>query len=189
MKFDEYNYTDKVVRYISLRFIRIFNNAKKKRKPKEVIDDFHEMYEDLNDIAILAFLDIARHYWKGADRKWVEEILDRYDPVTKYRYSEEVDRKRSRHTEAVIASETPEIETDRALRYWTNMVKQYADEVTDEAVKASLKKDGVKKIIWVTQRDNRVCSECSARDGKEYPINDIPTKPHIGCRCYVKAKR
>lgn len=186
MKFDEYNYTDKVVRYISLRFIRIFNNCKKKRKPKEVIDDFYEMYEDLLEIAIDAYIKIARHYGDDSmGREWVEEILNGYDPVTKYIFMQEVDRKRSRHTEAVIASEIPEKETDKALRLWSNMVRQYADNITDRAYEETLKKDGAKEVMWVTQRDGKVCSECSERDGKMYPINKIPSKPHIGCRCYV----
>lgn len=196
LSFDElnaYEYTDKAVRYLSLRFIRLFNQAKgwSKKKPKELIDEFYEFYEDLYEITLAAYIDIAKHYYKPThkkttiDRKWVEKKLTDYDPVAKYIFKEEVDRKRARHTEAVIASETPEKETDTALRYWSNMVRQFADTITDAAYEQGLEDDGIKKVRWHTQRDDRVCDECRGRNDKIYPITKIPPKPHLGCRCWV----
>lgn len=196
LDFDElnaYEYTDKAVRYLSLRFIRLFNQTKGwKKKPKELIDEFYEFYEDLYEMTIMAYLDIARHYYKAEhkktkiDRKWVEKKLNDYDPVVKYIFRQEVDRKRSRHTESVIASDTPEKETDTALKYWSNMVRQFADLITDAAYEQALKDDGIARVRWITQKDERVCDVCRERDGKIYPITKIPPKPHYGCRCWVK---
>ena len=197
LTFDElnaYEYADKVVKAYSLKFIRMFNRCKawKNKKPKDIIDDFFEFYEDLYEMALVAYLDIARHYYQPdhkatkIDRKWVDKFLNRYDPIAKYIFKQETDRKRSRHTEAVIASETPDKETDTALRYWSNMFRQFADAIADAAFNQGLKDDEIKKVRWRTEQDNRVCLECKAREGKIYPISQVPPKPHIGCRCWLE---
>lgn len=197
MQLDElngYEYTDKVVRYVSLRFIRMFNQTKlwKKKKPKELIDDFLEFYEDLMMIAEDAYLEIAKYYYKPEekkteiDKKWVRAILNDYDPVTKYVFTQETDRKRSRFTEAYIASEGAEEEITTALKLWSNQVRQFADTVTDLAILQAMKDDGIKKGQWMTEEDERVCAVCLDRQGKIYPISKIPAKPHHGCRCWIK---
>lgn len=197
MQLDElngYEYTDKVVRYVSLRFIRMFNQTKlwKKKKPKELIDDFLEFYEDLMMIAEDAYLEIAKYYYKPEekkteiDKKWVRAILNDYDPVTKYVFTQETDRKRSRFTEAYIASEGAEEEITTALKLWSNQVRQFADTVTDLAILQAMKDDGIKKGQWMTEEDERVCAVCLDRRGKIYPLSKIPAKPHHGCRCWIK---
>ena len=197
MQLDElngYEYTDKVVRYVSLRFIRMFNQTKlwKKKKPKELIDDFLEFYEDLMSITEDAYLEIAKYYYKPEekkteiDKKWVRAILNDYDPVTKYVFTQETDRKRSRFTEAYIASEGAEEEITTALKLWSNQVRQFADTVTDLAILQAMKDDGIKKGQWMTEEDERVCAVCLDRQGKIYPLSKIPAKPHHGCRCWIK---
>lgn len=195
--FDElnaYDYTDKIVRYISLRFIRIFNKMKslRNKKEKEIIEEFYDFYEDLLMMTEQAYLEIARYYYQPDNKKtpinakWVRKQLDAYDPVAKYIFTQEVERKRSRHIEAFIASDTPEKETDTALKYWSNMVRQFADNITDAAYRQAMEDDGVQKVVWKTEMDNRVCSVCHQREGKIYPITSIPAKPHFGCRCWVE---
>ena len=62
-------------------------------------------------------------------------------------YLHEVDRKRSRFAESLIASDTKTKEVETALRYWSAMVTQYAIEVTDAAVKQAYIDDGIKMCI------------------------------------------
>ena len=198
LDFDElnaYDYTDKMVRYLSLRFIRIFNQMKslRKKKEKQIIDEFYDFYDDLYLMTRQVYLDIAKYYYQPDNKKtsinakWVQKQLDNYDPVAKYVFSQEVERKRSRHIEAFIASDTPEKETDQALKYWTNMVSLFAILITDAAVQQAMKDDNVKKVVWRTEKDNRVCKICHEREGVIYPISKIPPKPHFGCRCWVEA--
>lgn len=164
----------------------------RKKTEKEIIEEFHDFYEDLLMITEDAYLRIAKHYYQPSHRKtpidgrWVRKRLSDYDPVAKYVFLHEVDRKRARHVEAFIASDNPEKETDEALKYWSNMVRQFADNITDAAFVQALKDDGIQKVVWRTEKDNRVCSVCHKREGVVYPVSMIPPKPHFGCRCWVE---
>lgn len=45
---------------------------------------------------------------------------------------------------------------------------------------------GVTKVRWITARDDHVCDECEALDGKEFDIDSVPNIPlHPHCRCTV----
>ena len=109
-----------------------------------------------------------------------------YNPVTKYVYRNEMERKRSRFAEGVIASETPNEEVALATRLMIATNKQFAEDATFEAVVLAYKDDGVEKVRWVTAVDDRRCKECKSRHGKIYPIDNIPPKPHRYCRCYIE---
>lgn len=190
-----YEHTDKIIKYLNKRFIRIFNKAKNLTSFDElnVIKYSREMYDELEQITEKAFLLLARKVYREYSESqvtdivpaWLLGVLKEYNPVTKYVYLHEVDRKRSRFAESLIASDTKAKEVDTALRYWSAMVTQYAIEVTDAAVKQAYIDDGVKKVKWITMEDERRCSECEKRDGKVYDITKVPPKPHIGCRCYL----
>ena len=190
-----YEHTDKIIKYLNKRFIRIFNKAKNLTSFDElnVIKYSREMYDELEQITEKAFLLLARQVYREHSESqvtdivpaWLLGVLKAYNPVTKYVYLHEVDRKRSRFAESLIASDTKAKEVETALRYWSAMVTQYAIEVTDAAVKQAYIDDGVKKVKWITMEDERRCSECEKRDGNVYNITEVPPKPHIGCRCYL----
>lgn len=190
-----YEHTDKIIKYLNKRFIRIFNKAKNLTSFDElnVIKYSREMYDELEQITEKAFLLLARQVYREHSESqvtdivpaWLLGVLKEYNPVTKYVYLHEVDRKRSRFAESLIASDTKAKEVETALRYWSAMVTQYAIEVTDAAVKQAYIDDGVKKVKWITMEDERRCSECEKRDGNVYNITEVPPKPHIGCRCYL----
>ncbi|MDP8239640.1 MAG: minor capsid protein [Candidatus Hatepunaea meridiana] len=48
---------------------------------------------------------------------------------------------------------------------------------------------GVKRVVWVTAGDERTCPQCGPLDGKEFPIDKIPSFPHPQCRCSFYAAR
>ncbi len=58
--------------------------------------------------------------------------------------------------------------------------------MVDTARIDTFKKNGIRRVKWQTQEDEKVCEECNERDGKIYPIDNIPTKPHYRCRCWVE---
>lgn len=194
MKFDElnelYRHVDRKVEYYTKEFIRLFNKlkARKRRKPSDFIMYMDEFYEDLYLIALECYEDIAEHYYgKKLGREWVKKnLLEVYDPITLYIFDHEVERKKGRHIESVLASDTPNVEHDKALKYWVRMFAQYADETADAAHLKRLQDEGDKKVVWRTREDSRVCRECRERNGKIYPISKVPAKPHIGCRCWLE---
>ena len=72
---------------------------------------------------------------------------------------------------------------EKAMRYWSKQTGQYAIDVTDEAVKLAYSDAGIEEVMWITARDELVCDECGPLDGKVFPIDRVPPKPHWGCRC------
>ena len=128
-------------------------------------------------------------------KKYVDQWLSGYDPVTKYVYNHEVERKESRLFEAVIADgasgNANGFEADYAAseRLWTNMTKQYAIDIEDFAAKTAYHDAGVRDVMWMTEHDERVCEECQALDGLVFRLDRVPDKPHYQCRCTLKPWR
>lgn len=124
--------------------------------------------------------------------KYVDETLGEYNPVTGYLYYPEADRKRSRLAEALITAVILGLRPDyhkelkKFADLWHTQTLQYAETMVDKTRIKTFKKNGIKRVVWVSEHDNRVCEECKERDGKIYPINAIPTKPHYNCRCWIE---
>lgn len=194
-----YEQTDKVIRYLNKRFIRIFNKARVVLDMDElhILNHSHGMYEELLGVTTEQYLKLAKRTYRkysayedwDMDMAWLLGLLDEYDPVTKYVFLHEVDRKRARFAESVIASPTKEKEIKVSLRYWSQMVNQYAITVTDRAALKAYEDMGVEEVIWVTTPDERRCKVCAGREGKVYKIDKAPAKPHWGCRCYLRPKQ
>ena len=119
----------------------------------------------------------------------VDETLKAYNPVTGYVYASELDRKRARLVEEI---QTAVFTLDRAryekvLRKAANLFytqsMQYAIDVADAVMREAMRANGITKVMWLTERDERVCAECAMRDGKTFPIAKVPPKPHYNCRC------
>lgn len=182
---------------LTLRMVRRFNHLKTKSvlefdELNDLRSDVDKCYKECLREIRQAYLDIARHYYKEAngdddsviDLIWIKHFLGGFDPVTKYIFDTETDRKRARAFEAIAVTKNP-AEVDKALKLFHNQVKQWADEVTDEATMDAYRSKGIKKVKWKTEEDSRVCAECGERNNEIYPINSVPDKPHIGCRCYL----
>lgn len=76
-----------------------------------------------------------------------------------------------------------DLEIDRAVKAWSKQIGQFALSVTDAAVVQAYEDAEEPEVMWVSERDNRVCHECKELDGEVFPLRDVPTKPHMGCRC------
>lgn len=144
-----------------------------------------ELYKELFDEVKVAFLRLAKSYYRKITSDWLDDYLLEYNPVTKYVFEHEVERKEGRLAEAVIASITPKDELETALRLWVNMITQYTIDIADRATIDRLKSEGVKEVMWVTEGDEKVCSVCNKRGGNVYDIDKVPPKPHLNCRCWV----
>lgn len=123
--------------------------------------------------------------------KYVDDVLGEYNPVTNYLYYPEAERKRSRLAEALITAVIVSNRADyhKQLRkfadLWFTQTKQYGEKMVDKTRINTFKKNGIRRVKWVTKEDEKVCKECNERDGKIYPIDKIPDKPHYNCRCWV----
>ena len=124
------------------------------------------------------------------DRKYVKGILESYNPVTGYLYYSEAERKRARLSEALIAAVLFGLraeyhkELQKFANLWHTQTKQYTITVIDTTRIETFKKNGIRRVRWETQHDERVCPECNERDGKIYDIDKLPEK-HYGCRCWL----
>ena len=114
---------------------------------------------------------------------WLSGILKAYNPVTRYVFDNEWERKRQLYVEGMIASTDKKLENKLSSARLAKQAVQYTITVADEAQIEAYRHNGVKKVRWVSEKDNRVCDVCAGRDGHIYPIDAIPPKPHYNCRC------
>jgi len=134
---------------------------------------------------------------KAITPEWIDEMLSETDFVTLYRFNPETERKAQRLIEALsllaegnaarmpgtTVEEMRNALIDNALKQWTKQLGQYAINVTDAAVVMALDDAGVGWVRWVTERDQRVCTDCHQLDGRVFRIDEVPTKLHWNCRC------
>lgn len=194
-----YKYTDKIIRYLNERYVELFSRLKGLVSFDElnVIGSVNALYAELTALVRRMYLELAKRTYQAQrsgelcpiNEIWLNEFLEAYDPVTKYVFTHEADRKRARLIEAMIARGMAAAEVDSAMRAWSLMSTQYAVEITDEANLQALKDSGEQEVVWMTEPDDRRCKECLKRDGQVYDIDKVPPKPHIGCRCYLVARR
>lgn len=159
----------------------------------ESIKKSKELYSSLDKLNREHFKKIAEEVKKEVEKEYdlsgegveallvVEKALKQYDPKVEYVYNREVERKRARFLESVVATEGQMKSFSRATNAWIFQTKQFADSVTEKTELEVFKANGFKKVRWETQKDNRVCAECRAREGKIYPIDAIPDT-HPNCR-------
>lgn len=203
MNENPYELSDRASKLLNRKAVRRFEAARRKLAVLKfdelnVIKTVKTLYSDLAADNKKAFTDLAiMVYEDAADRElddeedelmalWLmSEVLDKPNPVTGYNYTNEVERKRDRATESINSSTKKRKEFQKALRYWSRQTSEYCDIVTDEATLKAFKDSGVKKVKWITERDDRVCPVCGPRDGKVYDIDKVPSKPHWGCRCWL----
>ena len=187
-----YSYTDKALKYLRRYYIQRFDSAKMQIRADtlNVISVSNDLYADIASETERVFRKIAK--WKyrqicGEDfiiGMWLSGLLNNPDPLTGYVWQNDIDRKRAYFAESVLSGEPLDKAAKKALRYWYQSQKQYADIITDAAALKAFSDKGLQFVKWRTASDERVCFECSSRDGKIYPLKYAPVKPHYGCRCY-----
>ena len=171
-------------------------------KAQSVTTDLYKRLDKMNrkymqDVADNAYREAQKEAAPGKKparlgAKWLAALLLAYDPVTKYVYAHEVERKRDRLFEALMADRHAEsrigiIQDYKTARStWRRQSSQYMITVEDAAVVEGYKKAGVEKVMWIAERDNRTCETCLKRDGLVFPVDRVPDKPHYGCRCTLK---
>lgn len=194
---DIYERADKVADYLAKQYVREFRKYSNigKFDALNVIRKSKTLYGWLDKITREAYLMMARTiygYYVSEDgdlaEAWLSGVLDEYDPVTKYVYSNEWERKRQYYAEGILSSENDKdkrFEADKAMRYLARQGAQYTITVADRAQLDAYRKNGVKKVRWDAENDTRVCEICHSRHNRIYLIGNVPPKPHYGCRCHL----
>lgn len=195
-----YQLSDQAANLLNRKTIRRFDKAKRDCNllhidELNVIKTITQLYKDLAadnkkaffDLAVMAYQDAQPHGKKKPDMSWLLALLDSYDPVYLVVYTNEMERKRDRLIEGVIAASNKTVEFRRGLSLWSRFTGHELDRVTDAATLKAFKDAGVKKVRWRTEEDDKVCETCGPRDGKVYDIDKIPPKPHVNCRCWIES--
>lgn len=191
-----YSKTDKVIDFLNRQYGRLFRKAASFDE-LNVIPLSHEIYDAVYALVKKEATRLAGVvYDDNRDEGEAEGEFDAagfvlamllaYNPVTKYVFENEFDRKRARFAESVIASNTPLEEVALAKRLLAGMNAQFMDDVTFDAMIQAFRDNGTERVRWVTAEDDRRCKQCASMHGKIYPIDKIPPKPHIHCRCWVE---
>ncbi len=193
-----YELTDIFLKYLIAEYVELFENFKTfllNRDEINVLSKVNELYSDLLKVTKEKFLELAQlqydyimqnnYDYSGIDTIWLNELFENFDPIVKYVFKNEVDRKRSRMYESVMSSDIPIKEVDSALNYWTRMIAQEIITLTDKATIKAYADSNIEWLEWVTEEDSKVCEHCNEMAGKIFPIDDIPIKPHWNCRCYL----
>lgn len=197
----DYKAADKAIKTINRENLKLFGQLKArlmKADELHVIREVSGTYDRSLRIVEKQYLALAVEAYRKTmadcgkrkrcplDRDWLFEFLMIADPVTLYRFLPEWERKKARTTEAIAASTARSKVIDDALKALARQIGQGAIDVTDAATIAAYMDAGVKKVMWVSERDERVCSTCEDMDGNVYDIDSVPPKPHRNCRCVLR---
>ena len=193
-----YQKTDKTIAYLNKQYAKLFRQLTSFDE-LNVINVSHEIYDEVLKLVERESTRLVKSVYDSYSENHTISVTDAsafvlalmlaYNPVTKYIYKNELERKRSRFAEGVIASDTPREEVELAKRLLVALNRQFEDDVTFDTVVKALEDDGVEEVRWITEVDDRRCAECKSRHGKIYKIHNIPPKPHRFCRCYVERVR
>lgn len=196
---DVYKSADKTIKYLNRVVLREFNRLRLlpmdevnilrtvKSVYRKTARIAEKRYKDMADDAyVFAVLLCGLKRDSKITTQALHDHLEEPNPVTKYSFTPERDRKAVRLAEALEATHMDSEEIDKAVRYWARQLSQYAIDLTDWSMLKAYKDVGVKKVMWVTVPDERRCEECLERDGVIYDIDEVPPKPHWGCRCWLR---
>lgn len=152
------------------------------------------------EVAKKAYLDaialaVAAGYKNPGKEKinetWIVGFLGAYNFVSGYLYESEAERKRLRLAEQMMTAREYLNRTmyndslRRSANLWWTQTAHYMLDAVDTATLDGYKDSGVEKVKWNTNIDGRECKVCRERNGKVYPIDNVPPKAHRNCRCYL----
>lgn len=167
-----------IKKHIHKLYKSIFKTVK-----QEFLSIVNEIYQTIYDEAVAMGFDGDI---RNLDEAWIEEFFDLYNPVTKYVFSNEIDRKESRLFEALVSNELERLKSYAyAERLITNQIEQYAIDLEDTIAKVVYEDTGVEKVMWNAEHDHKTCNDCAELDGQIFELKDAPPKQHHNCRCWL----
>jgi SPP1 gp7 family putative phage head morphogenesis protein len=123
---------------------------------------------------------------RDLDEAWIEEFFEEYNPVTKYVFLSEIERKKMRLFESLVADMPGKMQSYKtAEKLLTKQIQQYAIELEDAITKAVYTDIKVEYVMWNAEDDDKTCGVCNELDEQVFELKDAPPKQHYGCRCYL----
>jgi SPP1 gp7 family putative phage head morphogenesis protein len=125
------------------------------------------------------------------DEVWLIGLLGAYNFVSGFLYESEAERKRLRLSEQMMTARQYLNRTlyndslRRSANLWWTQTAHYMLDAVDQATIDGYRDSGVEKVKWNTNVDGRECKTCRERNGKVYPVGNVPPKAHRNCRCYL----
>lgn len=196
--------TDEIVLASSRRCVRAFSRT---RARVAALDDdetdyvimtlIWALYDELWSEYVRCLAACHSAGWRqvtGSDATGSDAVVSRWlskaQPLEGYVPRNEWERKRSYLFEAVVADRGTGRSVsgafDDARRRWGRQLAQSADDLTAVGMRDAYVAAGIRRVRWVTQKDDRVCGTCKPRDGRTYAIDRVPSYPaHYGCRCFL----
>ena len=175
--FDELNISG-VKKHVHKLYKTIYKTVK-----QEFLKIVNEIYQTIYDEVVAMGFDGDI---RNLDEAWVDSFFDLYNPVTKYVFSNEIDRKESRLFEALVSNELERLKSYAyAERLITNQIEQYAIDLEDAVAKVVYEDTNVKKVMWVAEDDHKTCGVCAELDGQIFELQNAPPKQHYQCRCWL----
>ena len=175
--FDEMNIVS-VKRHINKLYTTVYKTVK-----QEFFNVAKEIEQEIYDEVIALGFDGDL---RDIDEAWIEEFFNAYNPVTKYVFSNEIDRKKSRLFESLVASRLVKEQSYKtAENLLKRQINQYAIDLEDAIAMVVYEDTGVEKVKWVAEHDHRTCGDCKELDGEVYKLHEAPDKLHYQCRCYL----
>ena len=175
--FDELNISD-IKKHVHKLYKSVYKTVK-----QEFLKVVNEIYQTIYDESVAMGFDGDI---RNLDEAWIEEFFDWYNPVTKYVFSNELDRKESRLFEALVSNELERLKSyTYAERLITQQIEQYAIDLEDTIAKVVYEDTNVKKVMWNAEQDHRTCGDCAELDGQIFELDKVPPKQHYQCRCWL----
>ena len=106
-----YEFTDTIISILNKKLIEVFSHLKSLNTSDEgyTLQYVRSVYYEADDFVRQFLLVLAEYVYNENSVEinglWLFEILQAFDPVTKYVYVNEVERKRARLFESLVASE------------------------------------------------------------------------------------
>ena len=189
----DFDHINQPVRTIQAESKRVYKQLEERNR-KAFLDLGYLVYIEAFQEAApnAAEAEISPKAKKTISEKWLDRLQSEYSPVTKYVYTREIERKRARFFEAIVADTEAKLRRGMEADYraaenaWIRQTRQAMIDTEDRAAITAYKDTGVERVRWISQEDAKVCEECARLDGLVFPIDRVPDKPHYNCRCYIK---
>lgn len=197
-----YDYTDKIIRRINaMTVVQLTDLPLTDFDELNVLDNVNQAYKMVDIFARAEYMKLFKDSYEKAakvakaddprsvdDEQVVVDILSKPNPVTRYIYSSEYERKRTRCYESLMSAKEKEVRKMlimTAINVLCRQTKEFCNYITYMAMIKAYRDAGVLKVKWVALEDDKICEECADLDGTVHPIDNVPIKPHINCRCWL----
>lgn len=175
--FDELNVLQ-IKKHVHKLYKEVFKIAK-----KEFASLLNPLYQEIYEEALAMGFDGDL---RDLDEGWIEDFFDEYNPVTKYVFRNEMDRKESRLFESLVATNKERHQSYKtAENLLERQIRQYAILLEDAIAMEVYTNLGVEYVQWHAEEDHKTCGVCNELDGEIFPLEEAPPKQHYQCRCYL----